>query len=780
MRRLLALPAFSLPAICTVLLLSTLASLSGCQFLELRAANSVLPDSGVLSVQGIVKSSYIAKNTAGMPLIAADNFHDLLFTLGYSHASDRLSQMLKLRLLAQGRLAELEGVELLNLDRLMRAINLPVDAQTLYKNAPKNLQTFFAIYARGINAYLFQMRDNLPPELAQAGFKPDYWKAEDSALLFALFGFSQSGNLTEEVLALAFAQHLDAEQLPWLLPIYPDEALAFNETEKLLTLPRSILKNSVLRDSTLQLLETLNQLAGVNSLQAPLATSWAVSPQQSAKRRSLLALETLQTQAKGATAASVQIAPYSWVNLHSPQLQIAGLSVPGIPLVLSGFNGQLAYSISAVMGDTQDVFIEQLRQANGRLEYFANDKWQPAQQRTETFFIRGQRPVRETLYSTAHGPLLTALPAQSNHGYGLALQRAHLADDRSLHVLWQLLRSSDVEQAAELLPKLRTLAANVLLADAQHIAWQVTGTYPNRRNSRGLFPTAGWDSSVAWEGYAEPLLHPYDQDPAQGWLSAANQRLMQPGYGMQLSNSWASPERAENLALQLNNAPLTARLALQDTTQQRPWLVAQLQTMLNTAGMPEALQQAIAKLPKQQSTAAQQALQSFLALNSQQPLSIQESAWLERFLLPAQEHLFKEELQGLPTSMQQAFALHNQRSYPAWLDHLLGREDSPFWHSVAASKAQFLVDNLLSSQSANSSSSPAAQLSTSQFMLVDFSRNIPLTAATYSAQTDNPYSPYANLTGGIVGKPYPLPLNNKDINTVYGKQRLTLLPATVQ
>ena len=93
MRLLSGLPFLSMPAMGAALLLSALGSLSGCQLLESRAAKSVLPDSGVLRVQGIAQSSHIAKNAAGMPLIEASNFHDLLFTLGYSHASDRLSQI---------------------------------------------------------------------------------------------------------------------------------------------------------------------------------------------------------------------------------------------------------------------------------------------------------------------------------------------------------------------------------------------------------------------------------------------------------------------------------------------------------------------------------------------------------------------------------------------------------------------------------------------------------------------------------------------------------------
>lgn len=759
-------PLSAVKVICTAI---AVGSLAGCQLLESAASSSVLPDNSTLRVKGIAQSSYIGKNPAGMSLIEANNFHDLLFTLGFSHANERLTQMVQLRLLAQGRLAEMQGAEALNLDRLMRSINLQADAQTLYKNAPKNLQNYFEIYARGVNAYLYQMRNTLPPELARVNYMPEYWQATDSALLFALLSLSQSGNLAEEVLALGLAQHLDAEKLPWLLPVYPDEPVASNEADKLLKAPRAAIKNRALRDSTVQLLDTLNQFAAVNSMQAPLASSWVASAKHTTTRRSVLALTTLHSQAQQPTL-------YSWVSLHSPQLQAAGLSIPGIPLLLSGFNGKLAYSLSAVMADTQDVFIEQLRQHNGRLEYLVDTTWQPAQQRMETFFIKGQQPIREALYRTAHGPLLTSLPANSNTGFGLALQQARTDNDQSLQALLQLLRSSSVEQATQALPKLNSLPMNVLLADAEHIAWQVTGTYPNRRNSRGLFPSAGWDSAIAWEGYADSMLFPYDQDPQQGWLSAANQRLTQPGYGMQLSSSWANPERAENLALQLAKKPVSANAALQDPTQQRPWLLAQLQLMLNGAAMPSALAQAIHDMPATQRSAAQHTLQEFLAINPQQPLSKTHSDWLNGLLQQAQEQLFKQDLSALPHSIQQAFTLHNQHSYPAWLDHILGRADSPFWQGSSVSKAQFMLDNLISSRSATPVATTYTSAHKSQMLLVDFARSTPVSAASFSSQTDNPHSPYYTLDSSVAGRLYPLPIIYKDINAVYGKQRLTLLP----
>ncbi len=780
LRSFLGYPTSAFKVLCAAIALGSLTQLSGCQFLESNASNSVIADHSTLRVKGVAQSSFIARNPAGMPMIEANNFHDLLFTLGFSHAQDRLTQMVHLRLLAQGRLAELHGAQVLDLDRFMRSINLKEDAQRLYKNAPQNLQDYFAIYARGINAYLFEMRDALPPELARANFMPEYWQAQDSALLFALFSFSQSGNLSQEVLALALAQHGDGAQLAELLPIYPDEPLARQEAQTLTTTSAAALSDPALQRSTEQLLDHLNQLSAINSMDAPLASSWVISPQHSASGRSLMAFTALTEPQSPSSAAPAQstapASPYTWVSMHSPQLQAAGLSLPGIPFLLSGFNGKLAYSLSAVMADTQDVVSEQLRRQNGRLEYKSDKQWHPAAQRMETFVVKGQRPVREAVYRTAHGPLLTQLSSTSDAGFGLALQRVQRSDDQSLQAMLQLMRSQSVEQATRALPKLNLLAANALLADAQHIAWQVTGTYPNRRNSRGLLPTAGWDSSIAWEGYADSMLYPYDQDPPQGWLSAANQRLTQPGYGMQLSNSWANPERAENLAAQLTRKPVAASLALTGPTQSRPWLITQLQQMLSSAGMSAALQQAMAQLPAAQRAAAQTALRDMLAINPQQPLSATQAHKLNHLLAQSQEHINQLAIKALPSSVQQAFMRTQQRGYAAGLDHILGRDDSSFWQTSGTSKAQFILKHLLSNTTPSASQQTETARPTHTF-IVDFSRKTPVSAVSFTSQTDNPHSAYFPLAPQATGRAYPLPIIYRDIKTVYGQQRLTLLPA---
>ena len=96
--------------------------MSGCQ--AWNTQDTVPPTSGVQPLKGLAQNVTVRRNAMGMPLIESSSFHDALFALGYVHAGDRITQMVTLRLLAQGRLAEMSGAERLDVDRYMRAVNL--------------------------------------------------------------------------------------------------------------------------------------------------------------------------------------------------------------------------------------------------------------------------------------------------------------------------------------------------------------------------------------------------------------------------------------------------------------------------------------------------------------------------------------------------------------------------------------------------------------------------------------------------------------------------------
>lgn len=657
--------------------LTALIALSGCQsFLNSRYSDSVPPDQGIVRVQGLAQSVVIRRNPMGMPLIETTTFHDALFALGYVHASDRLSQMVGLRLMAEGRLAEMAGPGVLEMDRFMRAVNLKKSAEVLYSNASPRLKKFFEVYARGVNAYLFRYKDKLPMDLAESGYRPAYWKAEDSVLVFCLLNFGLAVNLQEEIASLVLAQKVGSEQLAWLLPTYPDEPLPLEEAAKLKGLD---LNGQLAGLSSVS--AAVSQFADAHMLGVAASNNWAFAPQRSRSGKSLLANDTHLPLSMPSV--------WNFVQIRSPKYQAAGVSIAGVPAIVAGFNGKLGWGMTMVMGDNQDLFLEKTKRQGSRLQYLADGKWLTAQERQETFFIKGQRPIRETIYETRHGPLLNSVlgerkhmlqPLQVSSGYGLALKTTQFEADTTLDAFFNLSRAQSVEQAFEATREVRAMPLNIVFADAQHIGWQVTGRFPNRRAGLGLMPSPGWDSQYDWDGFADPMLHPYDQDPPQGWLGTANHRTVPRGYGMQLSNSWFYPERAERIAELAASGRHDSQSMIAMQYDQTSPFVAKLQSMFGAPGMAAPLKAAIDALPTAERSKAREAYERLMKFNGKMAATSGDAALYSAFLYESARQTFLDELGPETNPAWKALVDTADSSYSAQADHLLGREDSPFWN----------------------------------------------------------------------------------------------------
>lgn len=789
-------------------------SLTGCQ-MNNHASQSLVPTSGVQPLKGLAQNVSVRRNAQGMPLIESSSFHDALFTLGYVHASDRISQMVRLRLLAQGRLAELDGADALPTDRLMRSINLKKNAGELYKSASPRLKKFFEVYARGVNAYLFRYRDKLPEDLARAGYKAEYWKPEDSALVYSLLSFGMSTNLQEELNALVLAQKVGSDKLAWLMPTYPGEALPTSEADKLKGLNLGTQLQGL--DSLTQALEQVTHMSlpGVTA-----SSDWAIGPARSRSGKSLLANDIHQPI--GIPSA------WSYVQIRAPKYQAAGATIAGLPTLFAGFNGNVAWGMSMAMGDNQDVFVEKLKREGNRLYYLSNGKWLPASVRNETFFIKGQRPVREAVYETRHGPLLNN-PLNSH--LGLALQLPDFKGDSTLDAFFNLSRAQTSEAASDASREIRSVALNLLYADARHIGWQVTGLYPNRREGLGLIPSPGWDSRYDWDGYADAMLHPYDQDPAQGWLGTANQRTAAFGYGMQLSNSWLSPERSERLAQLAGSGKQDARSLIAMQYDQVTLFAPKLKAMLTAPGMAQPLKQAIAALPAAEQSKAREALSRLLAFDGKLNATSADAALYELFLQASTQVTFLDALGPENSASWKAFISNGNLSYSAQADHLLSREDSPFWsdtrsgqqrdkpavlaHSLVAAveagerlmgsdhkawqwgtlhhyvwrnaQGQTVRGPIAAGGDHTTLNMAAYRLGDSNFdttlipamrMIVDFGQTEPMMAQNSSGQSSNPASPhYADgIDPWLKGQYVSFPMQPQHFDKVYGNTRLTLTP----
>ena len=253
--------------------------------------------------------------------------------------------------------------------------------------------------------------------------------------------------------------------------------------------------------------------------------------------------------------------PSMWNMMHvrCGSYDVAGMSIAGAPVIVAGYNGHIAWGMTMVMADNQDLFLEQLKNVNGKLHYLYKGEWLPVAEHKEVFNIKGKPPVTMTFYDTVHGPLMNeALKKEPIHliqaksvdlPYGVALSlTVPTADDDSMNAFFQLSSANSVNEAIPIIKRIRAISLNMVFADKDNIAWQVIGNYPLRAKGRGLMPSPGWTGEYDWTGLLKEGVLPHLKNPSAGFIGTANHRTVPKDYPYILSSSWYWPERAERIA----------------------------------------------------------------------------------------------------------------------------------------------------------------------------------------------------------------------------------------
>ena len=177
--------------------------------------------------------------------------------------------------------------------------------------------------------------------------------------MFCLLNFGLSQNLQEEVAALLMAQKVGGDKLAWLLPIYPDEVLPFDEVDKLkgLKLGGNVPGLAALERAT-------QPLAALTPAGMAASNNWAIAGSNTRSGKPILANDT---------HLPLSMPSYwNFMQIRAPKFQAAGVTIAGVPAVVAGFNGKLGWGMTMVMGDNQDLYLEQVRREGSRLMYLAD------------------------------------------------------------------------------------------------------------------------------------------------------------------------------------------------------------------------------------------------------------------------------------------------------------------------------------------------------------------------------------------------------------------------
>lgn len=652
-------------------------------------ARSVDQQGGVIRLAGPREEVTIARDSLGVPVVEAHSMADLAFGTGWAMASDRIAQMETFSLMAQGRLAELAGSVALPMDEYMRALNLDGAARKLLDRQPERLRQLLTHFSAGVNAWLAAHRGHLPMDLALSGYRPATWKPVDSIRIYVLLTQGLSVNLQEELAFLAAARRVGARKAAWLFPVYPDEPLPFAEADKLSGVDLSkVPSNAVLRS-----LAALFPL-GAQGLAA--SNNWVIAGSRTASGKPILANDTHLLLSQ----------PPLWmlIQMRCPQYRVGGIAVAGIPGVIAGSNGKVAWGMTMVMADTQDLFLEKLRRRDGKVQYLYQGKWLDARARRERFRVKDGRSVERTFWSTRHGPLINGLvsgnsvnpthPVGTQSPFGLALQDALQNPDESVDALFRLGQARNFKEARRQVQRIDYIPLNLVYADATHIGWQVTGRYPLRKAGTGQLPSPGWTGQYDWQGFADDRLRPHVEDPDAGYIATANHRTVRGG-PIHLSSSWYYPERFERIR-QVLSRPRSHDLAetLRLQFDRKDLLVVSTREMLTRPPMAHRLALAIDALPPARAAGARRTLQVLLAFDGVMGPESTAASRFGVFEYRLARDAFLDELGPDDSPAWKALMAASGITYSAEEDHLRGRDQSPFWDDVRTPKVETKADIL--------------------------------------------------------------------------------------
>ena len=659
-------------------------SISGCQFLDYLYEDSLDAEVGVLTFKELKEPVEVRRDEFGIPAIKANSTEDLTFATGYVMASDRLAQMYSMALLAQGRLSEMAGPVALDMDKYMRTLGINQIVEQKYASTDESVKRLLESFSRGVNAYIETHQGKLPFDFDLNKYNPEPWKPENSIYLFSILNLGVAFNSHEEVAYLNLAKALGHEKAAWLVPSYPDEPLPYAEAKKLDGVDLNAVQNELLNVANIQ-----NKIMDTTSaLGIAASNNWGVHKSKTKNNASIIANDTHLLLSQ----------PSVWMmmSVDAPDYHATGIGLAGLPSVVAGYNGHIAWGETMVMADGQDIFLEQLKDIDGKKHYLFKGEWLPTKERTETFKIRGDDTDTITVHETHHGPIINSVSAKdpahtmmmikTEQEYGLALSWTATQPDKTIEGFLNLARAKNMAEAKAAISNVGYIHLNIIYGDKDNIAWQVTGNYPQRKKGTGFLPSPGWTGEYDWDGYVDVEKFPYVLNPEQGFIGTGNDRTVDTAdYDFTLSNSWYFPERGERIKQLLSATDQhTFQTSIDMQADQHDVLVVKIQQVFKQLETPLAT--AINSLSKDDQIKAKATLKTLLEFNGDMLVDSQPGAVMAMFDHQLTRGIFHDELttgkHEESDMLWKSFINMSGRSYSAYQDHLLGREDSPFWDDV--------------------------------------------------------------------------------------------------
>jgi penicillin amidase len=272
------------------------------------------------------------------------------------------------------------------------------------------------------------------------------------------------------------------------------------------------------------------------------------------------------------------------VRIEYPGHVLAGATGPGVPFLVMGHNGHIAWTFTTTGADTQDVYLEP-----------PEAKFTSHQERIK---VRGEPDVMLTVRETRHGPVISDLSAGKGPVMAVAMANLQPGDTGATGLL-ALNHARTVEEAGKAAPLIASPVQNLMVADPVKIGLFVTGRVPIRRAGDGWAPVPGIaetpegtsDDAYGWTGFASGEALPHIVAPASGRLINGNEPVAPPNFPVFMGRDTYRDWRTRRIRTLLDAAPKfsTSDFASMQIDVISTYAAALLPTLRVVPGAPQVL-----------------------------------------------------------------------------------------------------------------------------------------------------------------------------------------------
>ncbi len=478
-----------------------------------NAEPEALPDYEI-AIPGLQGKVSVVYDSLLIPHIFASNDDDLYKVMGYVTAQHRLWQMEFQTHAAAGRISEIIGEKALNFDREQRRLGMVYGAKNSAAAHAKDsvINRMNTQFTEGVNAYIQSLSyQDFPFEYKLLDYEPELWNDLKMGLL--LKNMSKTLNFGENDFEMTNALNLFGKEMLDLL--FPDwEAVGdpivdntggwrFNPIT-LDSVPLAV------PDRLVNIEPVTKAVKGVGS------NNWAVSGLKTATGSSILANDPHLSLSM----------PSIWfaAHLNSPSVNTMGVTFPGSPVIILGFNDSISWGATNAQRDLVDWYKIEFKDKT-RNEYKSDGHWLPTRKVVEEITIKGGATFYDTVVYTHHGPVVY------DHSFRGESEKNHyafrwIAHDESLELktFYLLNHARNYRDYMDALEYFSGPAQNFVFASTDgDIAIRVQGKFPVRRKNEGKFVLDGTKSSTEWKAFIPNDQNIMTKNPSRGFVSSANQ-----------------------------------------------------------------------------------------------------------------------------------------------------------------------------------------------------------------------------------------------------------------